>query len=119
MSGAPSLDHAFGGTPSHADFLKRADLTERLPGSKKKDRAFIVPNGLDTLRRGEEINLFWYRRTSSIEMLRLNETIIVYDNKNERYSLGALEEPSLAWKTKLEGRIFMRHCTGVARFVVW
>jgi hypothetical protein len=116
--GRATVSSAYGGTPSRADFLKQAHLFERIEGSKKKDRAFMVPGGLDVLRREEEIVLFWYRRNSAIELPSLHDTLVVNTKEGDVYRLVALEQSESSWKTNLGGQSLLRSCTGAARFYV-
>jgi hypothetical protein len=123
-AGASTLADAYGGVPSRANFLKQAHLFEHSVNeggstkTTKTDRAYIVPDGLDTLRRGEEVRLFWYRRNSSVEKPVELNTVKVTSKGGQTYTLEALEDAPHTWQTTLGHRSFARTCTGIVNYYV-
>jgi len=121
ISGGPTLADAYDGVPSRASFLKQAHLFERAADgvkTTKTDRAYIVPAGLDTLRRGEEVQLFWYRRNSSIERPSELDKTRVTTKDGDEFVLEALEDAPQTWQTKLGHKSFSRSCTGIVRYYI-
>jgi hypothetical protein len=86
--------------------------------SNKTDRAYIVPDGLDTLRRGEEVQLFWYRRNTSVDRPSEFETARVTTKDGQEYLLEALEDAPQTWQTNLGSKTFARSCTGIVNYYV-
>jgi len=118
-AGGGTLSAAYGRVPSRADFLKQAHLFEREnDNTTKTDRAYIVPAGIETLRRGAELELFWYRRNSSVAPPNVLETARVTTKEGDRYMLRPLEDAPQVWQTKIDNQTFARSCTGIVRFLV-
>jgi hypothetical protein len=124
IAGRTTLADVYDGVPSRANFLKNAHLFERPAdegsGTKttKTDRAYIIPDGLDTLRRGEETRLFWYRRNTSIERPTEQAMSTVFMKDGNEFTLEALEDAPRTWQTQLGHKSFARSCTGIVRFYV-
>jgi hypothetical protein len=121
LAGGHTLADAYGGVPSRTNFLKQAHLFERATegsSSTKTDRAYIVPDGLQTLRRGAEVDLFWYRRNSSVECPSEFESTKVTAKDGEQYILRAMEDAPQGWQTKMGSQTFARSCTGIVRYYV-
>jgi hypothetical protein len=114
-NGEATLADAYGGVPSHANFLKKADLFERpVKGSKATNTAYIVPGGL----RLGKCQLFWYRRNLGIDLPSENETIEVSTKGGDKFTLEALETTTTEWLATLGNQTFARNCTGVGYFLV-
>jgi len=127
--GGSTLAGAYAGVPSRANFLKQAHLFERtvkVQGvvtnenlkSTKTDRAYIVPDGLNTLRRGEEVQLFWYRRNTYVDRPTEFERARVTTKDGQEYLLEALEDAPQTWQTNLGSKTFARSCTGIVNYYV-
>jgi hypothetical protein len=120
-TGEKTLADAYCGVPSRANFLKDAHLFERVTHegkTAKTDRAYIVPDGLESLRRGEDVDLFWYRRNTSVEQPNVHETAKVVTRDGEQYMLQPMEDAPMVWQASLNHKSFARRCTGVVRFYV-
>jgi len=117
-NGTISLNEAYAGVPNRGEFLKQAHLFERDITSKKTDRAFIVPDGLDTIQRGSLVTLFWYRRDQNVTPLLKDDVTTVHGMDGERYELRAAEDVVVESDAKLKSQSFIRSCTGFARFEV-
>jgi hypothetical protein len=119
-SGDVSLHEAYGGIPNRADFTKHAHLFERNTLGKKPtiDRAFILPEGLQELKRGTCIELFWYRRDTGVQSLMANETIRVSTLEGERYELCPEDDVQVSTMAKIGSSKYSRSCTGAARFFI-
>ena len=116
--GRETVAEAFGGVPNKSAFLKRAHLFEKKKGSNATERAFVVPGteGLKSIRRGQRIALYWYRRDASVAPPQYGQTIEARDGEGDVFRVTCLQKITEAHLGKLEGKTLRRVCTGAAFF---
>ena len=108
--GKRTLSEAFGEIPSKADFLSKADFFDHFQETGRVERAFIVPDGFETLTDGP-MDLYWYRRTTETPIEK-GEVVRVVTRQGEEYRI-SINENAAAMKVRLKGKSYTRKCTGV------
>lgn len=109
--GRRTLGEAYGGVPSRADFLKRADLFEFSEGSARVERAFIVPNGVDTIENGFS-HIFWYRRNTTVSLPTQGSSVRVSSRNGDIFTILIEETIAERCRVKLKSKNHERTCTG-------
>jgi hypothetical protein len=109
--GRRTLSDAFCGVPSRANFLKQADLFEFVGVTRRVDRAFIVPDGLDTTLENP-VCVYWYRRCSIVSLPSKGSVFRVTAANGSKYDVTAIENVAPEWRVKLKGTTHGRTCTG-------
>ena len=109
--GRRTLGEAFGGVPSRAEFLIKADLFDFFSSTDRVERAFILPDGLVGLVPGH-LTIQWYRRNMSIDMPPKGTTIRVKSKDGQVFDLRAEETVACENRVKLKRVVHQRTCSG-------
>lgn len=115
--GRRTLGEAFGGVPSRADFLSKADLFDFFENTNRVERAFILPGGLDALVDGRA-TVQWYRRNTSVDMPSMGTTLRVVSKDGDAFDLTAEETVAGEFRVKLKNVAHQRTCTGTMVCVI-
>lgn len=110
--GRRTLGEAFGGVPSRADFLSKADLFDFFENTNRVERAFIVPGGLDALANGGRTTVQWYRRNTSVDMPAKGETVRVVSKDGDAFDLTPEHTVAGECRVTLKSVAHRRTCTG-------
>ena len=109
--GRRTLTEAFGEIPSQAEFLRVADLFEFRADSDAVDRAFIVPDGLQSLTDGASATLYWYKRNAEVSFAKGDE-VQVATKEGERFVVIAEQHVASEMTVRLKKKTYVRRCTG-------
>jgi hypothetical protein len=117
--GQRTLAEQYSNVPSRGDFLHRAELFERAPGSAKVTRAFIVPQTLRAYLDANEttVQVYWYISSGVVALLGKDDEISVVGRDNTEYRIRFLENMTGARATT-DGAKRARTCTGVVLCVI-
>ena len=99
--GKRTLTEAFGEIPSQAEFLRMADLFEFRGDSDAVDRAFIVPDGLRSVREGVSTTLYWYKKNTEIPFAK-GDVVSVATKQGERFVVIADQHVASEMTVKLK-----------------